>query len=151
MPEKRKNRIRKRIRIIDEEENMTQKKSLTLAFIFLFAYSCGKERAETPAKYVRAIEAHKYIGDVKTVCGKVVESRFVSSGRGHQTFLSIDRPYSNPLFLIVILGNDRINFDSPPEVYYLYESICVTGKIQSHEGVAQIEIKDPKQILITRN
>ena len=130
---------------------MTQKKSLILAFIFLFAYSCGKERVEAPAGYVRAIEAHKYIGDVKTVCGKVVESRFVSSGRGHQTFLSIDRPYSYPLFLIVILGNDRINFDSPPEVYYLYESICVTGKIQSHEGVAQIEIKDPKQILITRN
>ena len=130
---------------------MTQKKSLILAFIFLFAYSCGKERVEAPAGYVRAIEAHKYIGDVKTVCGKVVESRFVSSGRGHQTFLSIDRPYSNPLFLIVILGNDRINFDSPPEVYYLYESICVTGKIQSHEGVAQIEIKDPKQILITQN
>lgn len=130
---------------------MTLKKSLILALIFLFAYSCGKERVEAPAGYVRAIEAHKYIGDVKTVCGKVVESRFVSSGRGHQTFLSIDRPYSNPLFLIVILGNDRINFDSPPEVYYLYESICVTGKIQSHEGVAQIEIKDPKQILITRN
>ena len=130
---------------------MTQKKSLILALIFLFAYSCGKERVEAPAGYVRAIEAHKYIGDVKTVCGKVVESRFVSSGRGHQTFLSIDRPYSNPLFLIVILGNDRINFDSPPEVYYLYESICVTGKIQSQEGVAQIEIKDPKQILITRN
>ncbi len=130
---------------------MTLKKSLILALIFLFAYSCGKERVEAPAGYVRAIEAHKYIGDVKTVCGKVVESRFVSSGRGHQTFLSIDRPYSNPLFLIVILGNDRINFDSPPEVYYLYESICVTGKIQSQEGVAQIEIKDPKQILITRN
>jgi len=130
---------------------VTLKKSLILALIFLFAYSCGKERVEAPAGYVRAIEAHKYIGDVKTVCGKVVESRFVSSGRGHQTFLSIDRPYSNPLFLIVILGNDRINFDSPPEVYYLYESICVTGKIQSHEGVAQIEINYPKQIWITRN
>ena len=130
---------------------MTQKKSLILTFIFLFTYSCGKERVEAPAGYVRAVEAHNYIGDVKTVCGKVVGSRFVSSGRGNQTFLSIDRPYSNPLFLIVILGNDRINFDSPPEVYYLYESICVTGKIQSHEGVAQIEIKDPKQILITRN
>ena len=130
---------------------MTLKKSLILALIFLFAYSCGKERVEAPAGYVRAIEAHKYIGDVKTVCGKVVESRFVSSGRGHQTFLSIDRPYSNPLFLIVILGNDRINFDSPPEVYYLYESICVTGKIRSQEGVAQMEIKYPKQIWITRN
>ena len=130
---------------------MTQKKSLILAFIFLFAYSCGKERVEAPEGYVRAIEAHNHIGDVKTVCGKVVESRFVSSGRGHQTFLSIDRPYSNPLFLIVILGNDRINFDSPPEVYYLYESICVTGKIRSQEGVAQMEIKYPKQIWITRN
>ena len=60
MPEKRKNRIRKRIRIIDEEENMTQKKSLILALIFLFAYSCGKERVEAPAGYVRAIEAHIY-------------------------------------------------------------------------------------------
>ena len=130
---------------------MTQKKSLILSLIFLFTYSCGKERVEAPAEYVRAIEAHNHIGDVKTVCGKVVDSRFASSSLGHQTFLSIDRPYSNPLFLIVILGNDRINFDSPPEVYYLYKSICVTGLIQSPEGVAQIEIKDPKQIWIIRN
>ncbi len=130
---------------------MTRIKSLLLALIFLFTYSCGKERVEIPAKYVQAIEAHKYIGDVKTVCGKVVESRFVSSSRGHPTFLNIDRPYSNPLFTIVIWGNDRINFDSPPEVYYLYESICVTVLILSTDGVVQIEIKDPKQIWIIRN
>ena len=130
---------------------MTQKKSLMLAFIFLIAYSCGKERAETPAKYVRAVEAHKFIGDVKTVCGKVVESRFVLSGRGHPTYLYIDRPYPDSIFTIVIWGNDRINFDPNPEGYYLYESICVTGLIQSHEGVVQIEINSPKQIWITRN
>ena len=130
---------------------MTQKKLLMLTLIFLLSYSCGKERVETPSNYIQSVEAHNHIGDVKTVCGKVVDSRFASSSLGHQTFLSIDRPYSNPLFLIVILGNDRINFDSPPEVYYLYESICVTGMIQSHEGVAQIEIKDPKQIWIIRN
>ena len=130
---------------------MTQIKSLILALIFLFAYSCGKERVEAPANYVRTVEAHKYIGDVKTVCGKVIESRFASSSRGHPTLLNIDRPYSDPLFTIVIGGNDRINFDSPPEVYYLYESICVTGLIQSQEGVAQIEINYPKQILIIQN
>jgi len=129
---------------------MTPIKFSILALIFLFTYSCGKERIETPAIYVRAIDAHKYIGDVKTVCGKVVESRFASSSLGHPTFLNIDRPYSNPVFTIVILGTDRLNFDSPPEVYYLYESICVTGLIQSHEGVAQIEINYPKQILITQ-
>ncbi len=130
---------------------MTKIKSLILALIFLFAYSCGKERVGAPANHVRTVEAHKYIGDVKTVCGKVVESRFASSSRGHPTFLNIDRPYSNPIFTIVIWGNDRINFDSPPEVYYLYESICVTGLIQSPDGVVQIEIKDPKQIWIIRN
>ena len=130
---------------------MTLKKSLILALIFLFAYSCGKGRVEAPAGYVRAIEAHKYIGNVKTVCGKVVESRFVSSGLGHPTYLNIDRSYPNPVFTIVIWGNDRNNFDPNPEGHYLYESICVMGLIQSHEGVAQIEIKYPKQIWITRN
>ena len=130
---------------------MTQKKSLIIVFIFLFAYSCGKDNEGAPANYVRTADAHKYIGDVETVCGKVVDSRFASSSRGHPTFLNIDKPYSNPLFTIVIWGNDRVNFDSPPEVYYLYESICVTGLIQSPEGVAQIEIKDPKQIWIIRS
>ena len=130
---------------------MPQSQSLILALIFLFAYSCGKETVETPAKYVRTVEVHKYIGDVKTVCGKVVESRFVSSGHGHPTYLNIDRPNPNPIFRIVIWGNDRINFDPNPEGYYLYESICVTGLIQSHEGVAQIEINYPKQIWITQN
>ena len=130
---------------------MTQKKSLILSLIFLFTYSCGKERTEAPAEYVRAVEAHNYIGDVKTVCGKVVGSRFVSSGSGHPTYLYIDRPYPNPIFTIVIWGNDRINFDPNPEGYYLYKSICVTGLIQSHEGVVQIEINSPKQIWITRN
>ena len=130
---------------------MTHKKYLILVFIFLFTYSCGKEIEEAPANYIQTVEAHNYIGDVKTVCGKVVDSRFASSSRGHPTLLNIDRPYSNPLFTIVIGGNDRINFDSPPEVYYLYKSICVTGLIQSHEGVAQIEIKDPTQIRIISN
>ena len=130
---------------------MTRKKSLILLLIFLFTYSCGEKRIDTPANFVQAVEAHDYIGDVKTVCGKVVESRFVTSGLGHPTFLTIDRSSPNPVFTIVIWGNDRINFDPNPEGYYLYESICVTGLIQSHEGVAQIEIKNPEQILITRN
>lgn len=146
-----KNRIRTGFKKIGEEENMTQIKSLILALIFLLPFSCGKERVETPAKYIRAIEAHKYIGDVKTVCGKVIESQFASSSSGHPTFLNIDRPNSDPIFSIVILGNSRMNFDSPPEIYYLYKSICVTGLIQSYEGVPQIEINYPKQILITQN
>lgn len=145
-----KNKIRTRFNIIDWKENMTQKKYLLLTFILLFTNSCEQESAKTPANYVQAIEAQKYIGDVKTICGKVVDSRFASSIVGHPTYLNIDRPYPNPVFTIVIWGNDRNNFDPNPEGYYLYKPICVTGLIQSPEGVAQIEINNPKQIWITQ-
>ena len=130
---------------------MTIKKCLILALIFLFSYSCGKERVEAPVGYLRAIEAQNHIGEVKTVCGKVVGARFVSSSRGKPTFLNVDRPYPNPIFTVVIWGNDRSNFKSNPENYYLNESVCVSGLIKSYEGVTQMEINNQQFISLVFN
>jgi len=121
------------------------------ALTILLTFSCGKERLELPEDHVPTNEAINYIDKIKTVCGKVVESRYDSFTLGHTTYFYLDRTYPDQIFAIIISGNDRNNFSPNPEDYYLYKSICVTGSIQSHEGIAQIEMSDPKQIRITRN
>jgi len=121
------------------------------ALSILLTFSCGKERLELPEDHVPTNEVINYIGEIKTVCGKVVESRYDSFTLGHTTYFYLDKAPPKPIFAIIISGNDRNNFSPNPEDHYLYKSICVTGSIQSLEGIAQIEISDPKQIRITQN
>jgi len=53
---------------------------------------------------IKATEAQKYVGETKTVCGKVVSTFYSYSSKGQPTFLNIDKPYPNNIFTVVILG-----------------------------------------------
>jgi hypothetical protein len=90
-------------------------------------------------------EAKQHIGQTATVCGKVMSPRYASSSRGQPTFLNLDKSYPNQEFTVLIWGNDRAKFGTP-EADYRDKSICVTGRIQSYRGEAEIVASDPKQI-----
>jgi len=94
-------------------------------------------------------DASRFIGQTKTVCGNVVRTTFAESTNGQPTYLDVGRAYPDPSrFSVVIWGNQRGNFPSPPETMYRGKTICVNGVINTYQGVAQIEVRTPAQIEI---
>jgi hypothetical protein len=47
-------------------------------------------------------EAKNHVGETATVCEIVVDTHFVSSGKGQPTFLHFDEPYPNQIFAWLI-------------------------------------------------
>ncbi len=99
---------------------------------------------------ISADNAYKYIGEIKTVCGKVESAFYSYRSNGKPTFLNIDEAYPNNEFMIVIWDDDRYKFNPKPEKKYLKEKICVTGKIIMYKGTAEIVVINPNQIEIIK-
>jgi len=92
-------------------------------------------------------QAITYIGEWKTVCGTVVDSHYAITSNGKPTFLNLGKPYPDQSrFTIIIWGDHRGNFPSPPEDYYLGRTVAVTGLIVEYNGIAEIEVTNPSQI-----
>ena len=116
-----------------------------LFFVAIFLASVGAQAPQT----LTAAQARNHLGEPATVCGKVVTARYAASARGQPTFLNLDEPYPKQIFTVMIWREQRVRFGEP-EVLFKDKTICVTGKITSYRGDPQIEISDPKQIVIKR-
>lgn len=97
---------------------------------------------------ITAHDAKNYIGQIKTVCGKVASTKYAKKSRGKPTFLNIDKPYPNHIFTVLIWGSNRNKFSNPPEVYFKEKSICVTGLIENYKGIPEIVVEKSSQILV---
>lgn len=88
-----------------------------------------------------------YVGQEVTVVGPVVGTRYASSSNGSPTFLNVGLPYPDPgRFQVLIWGEDRGRFESPPEDLYYGQTVAVTGIVKNYKGVAEIIVKRPSQI-----
>lgn len=121
---------------------------LLLGIMLLLGLACcPTEVTPTISCDIQWNEAKYNIGEWKTVCGTVVDTHYAVTSNGQPTFLNIGEPYPDPArFTVVIWGDYRGNFPSPPEDYYLGKNIGVTGLITEYEGIAQIEVSSPSQI-----
>ena len=115
-----------------------------LIFVFLICASASIAQQE----YINPIDAHKYIGMEKTVCGTVASATYAVRTKGRPTFLNLDQPYPNQIFTVVIWGPDRNNFKNPPETFFRGKTICVTGIIESYRGKPEIIVRSPDQITV---
>ncbi len=95
---------------------------------------------------IPAREAKAHVGETLTVCGPVAVATRLESARGRPTFLNFDRPYPNQTFTVVIWGDAAEKFPQPPARLYEGKSLCVTGRIETYKGRAQIVVRDPEQI-----
>jgi DNA/RNA endonuclease YhcR with UshA esterase domain len=118
---------------------------LFVLFFNLNSVSADQKESISPA------EAHKFVGETKTVCGKVASATYAARSRGRPTFLNLDQPYPRQVFTVVIWGSDRNRFKSPPEVFFKGKRICVTGVIGTYRGKAEVIVRDPSQITIPRD
>jgi hypothetical protein len=119
-------------------------KSLFLVSGFLIWAAASVAQQE----YVNPIDAHKYIGTEKTVCGTVASATYAVRTKGRPTFLNLDQPYPKQIFTVVIWGSDRNKFQNPPESSFRGKSICVTGTIQEFRGKPEIIVRNPDQITL---
>ena len=101
-----------------------------------------------PINAISCYEAKNHIGERTTVYGTVVSTHYASGSRGKPTFLNMCYAHPNPnRFTVVIWGDDRGKFSQPPENYYYGKTIYVSGLIIAYEGVAEIVVTSPSQIL----
>jgi len=91
--------------------------------------------------------AQKHIGEKATVCGLVASTYYASTSNGEPTFLNLGEAYPNHVFTAVIWGDNREQFDEP-EMKYRGKTICVTGKIKSYRGMAEIVLYSQKQVRV---
>lgn len=93
--------------------------------------------------------AREYVGASVCLCGPVVSTKYASTSNGQPTFLNIGGGATNSSRLtIVIWGNNRSNFPTPPEDTYRGANICVTGKVKLYKDVPEIEAAGPTQIVV---
>ena len=92
-------------------------------------------------------EAASHVGETATVVGPVVGTKYSSTSKGKPTFLDLGADYPDPRrFTVVIWGEHRGAFPSPPEALYRGRTIAVTGRIELYRGVPEIEVASPDQI-----
>jgi hypothetical protein len=72
-----------------------------LVFVFLICASNSIAQQES----INPIDAHKYIGMEKTVCGRVASATYAVRTKGRPTFLNLDQPYPKQIFTVLIWGS----------------------------------------------
>jgi hypothetical protein len=113
---------------------------LSIPIIFAIAICTSAQLAKLSPN-----QAKDHIGEVQTVCGKVVSTRFASNSKGQPTFLNLDKPYPNEVFTILIWGENRSKFETP-ETKYNGTNVCVSGRISVYHGTPEIVATNPDQM-----
>lgn len=102
--------------------------------------------AAEPEVRIEAAEADRHVGTAAEVCGRVVTADYLPQVEGAPTFLNFGQAYPDQDFTAVIWEDYRGQWATPPERQYENRDICVTGTIETHEGIPQIVVEDPAQI-----
>jgi hypothetical protein len=98
---------------------------------------------------ITASEAKDHIGKTATVYGVVASANYAIQSKGQPTFLDLDKPNPDPIFISLIWGHDRPNFGTgTPETELKGKRICVTGKIEQYRGKPEIVLHDPSQLKV---
>lgn len=101
----------------------------------------------TPLPSLNWEEAASHLGEKQSVCGPVLGAAYASTSEGQPTFLNIGENFPDEnRFSVVIWGDARENFSTPPETAYLGKTICIHGEISQFEGVVQVTVEFPTQI-----
>lgn len=86
---------------------------------------------------------------IATVRGPVVGSTYAVDTKAKPTYLDLGLEFPDPdRFTVVIFGEDRENFPTPPEDAYDGREIAVSGEVSVFNGVRQIIANHPNDITL---
>ncbi len=106
--------------------------------------ACSAAGGGTSQLALTAAEAAQHIGEKATVCGNVASAHYVANGNRQPAFVNLDQAYPHPVFTILIWGDYRDRFATPPETWH--GRICANGVITSFHGKPEMMVISPKQI-----
>jgi len=124
--------------------------AIVLLAALLLSRVFSPNRDLTPEVHIDAAEAVDHIDKTAKVCGYVASARFVREIGGQPTFINFEKPHPDQVFTVVIWGEHRPAWRTPPEQLYENRAICATGRIRMHEGTPQIVVENPDQISLPR-
>lgn len=93
---------------------------------------------------IPATEAAKHINEKAIVCDKIYGGKFLSNA--NLTFLNVGGNHPNELLTLLIKGDDRKKFKTPPEEMFKDKKVCITGTIIDYKGKPEMIITDPDQL-----
>jgi opacity protein-like surface antigen len=118
------------------------KTSILLIAVFSIISNCLVAQ-----KKITTAEALNNIGNIVTLCDKIVDATYLENSPSKLTLLNIGGAYPNQKLTIVINEESRINFPPRPEIFYLNKTICVTGKLVLFRDKPQIQIFSPSNVV----
>lgn len=99
-------------------------------------------------------DAIDYEGQEITVCGIVSQVATPKGIKGNPTYLNLGGKYPNHSFTVIIWGSNANKFVTHTDIFinglkgYEGKNIAITGVIEIYKGKAQINAKEPEQIVI---
>lgn len=97
-----------------------------------------------PKNTINSTDAEFFIGQKTTVCGTIVSTK---KTKGGSVFANLDQKFPNHSFSISIWASDIRNFSYSPEIEWMGQQVCVTGKITDHKGKATMNIPHERKLI----
>jgi len=116
------------------------KKIILLTNLFIALVS-AKTYSQTT---ITAKEAAKHLNEKVVVCDQVYGGKFLSGS--NLTLIDVGGSHPDELLTLIIKGDDRKKFKTPPEEELKGKKVCITGQIIDYKGKPEIVITDPEQI-----
>jgi hypothetical protein len=92
--------------------------------------------------------AAKFIGEIKIVCGVVMDIKYERWKWRQPTTVTIGTPGSEQVCGVVIFGKYRNSFEKPLKELLRHKKIRAVGEIELHHGIPRIVIDDPGKLEI---
>ena len=99
---------------------------------------------------IKAEDIGKHVGDSVKICSKVFSARYFEQAKNSPTLLNIGAAFPNQLFTVVIWSEVRKQFETAPEVLFLNQPVCVSGKVELFKDKPQIVLYSKEQIVVVK-
>lgn len=126
------------------KENRVPLKEMALGF-------AAELQQQKPVKTLQSIslkEIRNHIGDSVRFCTKVYNTRHFQSSSGGPTLLDVQADFSDPLANVVILENDRSQFNNVPELRYRQKEVCIAGRVEMLNSIPTVVLRKKEQIVL---
>jgi hypothetical protein len=117
---------------------MKRKQIIICLFLSFFSVKVFSQTSITAA------DAAKHLNEKVMVCDKVFGGKFLSDA--NITLIDVGGSHPNQLLTLIIKGDDRKKFTTPPEEAFKDKKVCITGQIVDFKGKPEIIITEPGQI-----